>query len=157
MASIKLNSISIPKRESKDVVFKDIHLDVVLNTTRNNQLSKDPEVRDIEADVNINAIKNSITSLLTTSPGEKILNPIFGIDFGDLLFLPVSESRAEVIGEGIIEVIEKFEPRISLLSLEITPKMEEQVYICDFVYSIPRFKNERISLTGRLSQSGFYV
>ena len=157
MASIKLNSISLPKKEDKDVLFKDLHLDLVLNTSRNNQLAKDPEVRDLEADVNINAIQNSIISLLTTSPGEKILNPIFGIDFGDLLFLPVSESRAEVIGEGIIEVIEKFEPRMSLINLEITPKIEDQTYICNFTYSIPRFDNERISFKGRLSQSGFYV
>lgn len=157
MASIKLNSISLPQTEEREDIFKDLHLDIILNTSRNRQLAKIPEIRDIEADININAIQNSLISLLTTSPGEKILNPIFGIDFGDILFLPVSETRAEVIGEGIIEVIEKFEPRMNLISLDITPKIEEQVYTCDFVYSIPRFDNERISLTGKLSQSGFYV
>ena len=157
MATINLDTISLPTETVTTEIYKDIHLDLVLNTTRNNELTQKSEVKDIEADININAIANSFKSLLTTSPGEKILNPLFGIDFGDLLFLPVSEERAEIIGNGIITVIEKFEPRIRLINLTISPKEESQQYICDFVYTIPRFNNERISLKGKLSQSGFYV
>ena len=157
MATINLDTISLPTKEVTTEIYRDIHMDLVLDTTRNNELSKKSEVRDIEADINVNAIAKSFESLLTTSPGEKILNPLFGIDFGDLLFLPVSEERAEVIGNGIITVIEKFEPRIKLVNVTISPKIESQEYIVDFIYTVPRFNNERISLKGKLSQSGFYV
>ena len=109
------------------------------------------------SDDNLNAISNAFISLLTTTPGEKILNPLFGINFGDLLFLPVTEERADVIGSSILTNIEKFEPRIKILNLTITPAIEQQEYICDFIYTIPRFNNEKLNLKGKLSSSGFYV
>ena len=96
-------------------------------------------------------------NLLTTSPGQTPLNPLFGINFGDLLFLPVSEERADAIGSNIIDTVARFEPRIKLIKLTITPVIEQQEYICDFIYTIPRFNNERINLSGRLSRTGFYV
>ena len=96
-------------------------------------------------------------NLLTTSPGEKILNPLFGINFGDLLFLPVTGERASTIGSTIISTMERFEPRIKVLNLEITPVIESQEYICDFTYNIPRFNNATLNLKGNLSQTGFTV
>ncbi len=143
-------------RNVKDI-YRDLHLDLQLKFTRNNQLEKTPEIKDIVSDRNVGAIRNAFVSLLTTSPGDKILNPTFGINFGDMLFLPVSEERADSIGNRIIETVEKFEPRIKLLRLTITPLIEDQEYICDFIFTIPRFSNEQLNLKGTLSRTGFYV
>ena len=158
MAEINLDIIRQPD-SNRDVknIYTDVHMDFKLNFSRNSELEKKDEVRDIATDKNIGAIRNAFISLMTTSPGDKILNPTFGINFGDMLFLPVSEGRADSIGNRVIETIEKFEPRIKLLNLTITPVIESQEYICDFVYTIPRFSNEKISLKGTLSRTGFYV
>ena len=74
-----------------------------------------------------------------------------------MLFLPVTEIRADSIGKRIIETVEKFEPRIKLINLFIVPVIEKQEYIVEFVYSIPRFNKERLNLKGTLSRTGFYV
>jgi|TARA_R110000803_G_scaffold39589_7_gene85410 phage baseplate assembly protein W len=158
MASINLDIITQADSDRGErAVYTDLHFDLSLNYTRSNELEKQQQIRDIITDQDVGAIRNAFISLLTTSPGEKILNPLFGINFGDLLFLPVNEERAGVIGSNIITNISKFEPRIKVLNLEITPVIESQEYICDFVYNIPRFNNQRLQLKGNLSQSGFYV
>jgi len=158
MASINLDIISVLDTDRDDTtIYKDLHLDLSLDYTLSNELEKDQQITDITSDNNVGAIRNALISLLTTSPGEKILNPLFGINFGDILFLPVTEERANVIGSNIISNISKFEPRVKILNLEITPVIEEQEYICDFTYTIPRFNNQTLQLKGSLSQSGFYV
>tara|TARA_R100000353_G_scaffold172814_1_gene138464 strand:- start:494 stop:970 length:477 start_codon:yes stop_codon:yes gene_type:complete len=158
MAEINLDILRQPTGD-RDVtqIYTDLRLDLKLEFTRNSQLEKENEVRDIVADNNVNAIRNAFISLLTTSPGDKILNPKFGINFGDMLFLPVTEIRADSIGKRIIETVEKFEPRIKLINLFIVPVIEKQEYIVEFVYSIPRFNKERLNLKGTLSRTGFYV
>ena len=143
--------------DSEEVIYKDLHLDLKQKYPLRGELAKEYQVNDLISDDNLDAITNAFISLLTTAPGEKILNPLFGINFGDLLFLPVTEERADVIGGNILNNLEKFEPRIKILSLTITPVIQQQEYICDFTYTIPRFNNRKLNLKGKLSSSGFYV
>ena len=159
MATINLDILKQSKilDDNQNAVYKDLHLDIKQRFPLRNELEKDYQVNDITSDDNLNAISNAFISLLTTSPGEKILNPLFGISFGDLLFLPVTEERATVIGSTILSSMEKFEPRIKILQLTLTPVIEQQEYICDFNYTIPRFNNRELNLKGKLSSSGFYV
>ena len=160
MATLNLDILkqeNVLDQEESSVIYKDLHLDIKQNYPLMDELEKKFQVNDIIADVNIDAISNAFISLLTTSPGEKILNPLFGINFGDLLFLPVTEVRADVIGKNIISNMEKFEPRIKLISLTITPIIDDQEYECDFIYTIPRFNNNSLNLKGKLSSSGFYI
>ena len=159
MATLNLDILTRQKTVDKEdeVIYRDLHLDIKQKFPLRNELEKEYQRNDIISDDNLDAISNAFISLLTTSPGEKILNPLFGINFGDLLFLPVTEERAGVIGINIISNLEKFEPRIKLLNLTLTPVIEQQEYICDFVYTIPRFNNAELNLKGKLSSSGFYV
>lgn len=158
MAEINLNILTQARPQKADkVIYNDIRLDLVLGYTNNNPLDKDKEVRDLLDDVNVEAIQNAFINLITTSPGEKPLNPTFGIDFGDLLFLPVTEERADTIGTGIIDIVSANEPRVNIINLTMTPDAENQSYICNFTYSIPRFANAKFNLSGNLSRSGFSV
>jgi phage baseplate assembly protein W len=159
MATLNLDILTRQKTvdTEDEVIYRDLHLDIKQKFPLRNELEKEYQRNDIISDDNLDAISNAFISLLTTSPGEKILNPLFGINFGDLLFLPVTEERAGVIGSNIISNLEKFEPRIKLLNLTLTPVIEQQEYICDFVYTIPRFNNAELNLKGKLSSSGFYV
>lgn len=155
---IKLDIIGIPSDASnKEEIYTDLHLDSALNFTNRNELEKRLQVSDLQIDKNVGAIRNSIINILTTNPGEKILNPLFGVGFGNLLFLPATEERASVIGNNILSNLSKFEPRIKIINLEITPITDLQEYICDITYIIPRFNNQKLELKGNLSQSGFYV
>ena len=156
MAKLNLDILKIPSKREDTEVFKDITLDLEIGFTEKDELYKIGQVKDLQASKNLGAIKNSFISLLTTSPGEKILNPTFGINFGDLLFLPVTEDRARVIGETIINNINKFEPRIKVINISVNANQIDNKYEIDFGFTIPRFNNQPFSIKGALDQTGFY-
>ena len=87
MAKINLDILKKPAERQNPFVFTDLKLDLKIDKTFNNELEKKGQIKDIQSSNNLEAIRNAFVSLLTTSPGEKILNPTFGINFGDLLFL----------------------------------------------------------------------
>jgi len=138
-------------------IYTDLRLDLKLDYTLNDELAKNEQIKDLKVDNNLGAIRNALINLLTTSPGEKPLNPVFGINFGDLLFLPVNEIRGQTIGNVIIENFEKFEPRIKILNVEITPLIDVQEYVVNITYTVPRFNNRPFKIKGTLSKTGFYV
>jgi|TARA_R110002012_G_scaffold289133_1_gene482066 phage baseplate assembly protein W len=156
MARINLSILEKTDKKPDVSIFSDLNLNFRLGNTFNDELNKKDQITDIKISNNLDAIRNSFISLITTSPGEKILNPTFGINFGDLLFLPVSEPRALVIGENIVENIARFEPRIQIVGLEVIADEVEQEYIINFEFTIPRFNNQNFSIIGALNKTGFY-
>lgn len=111
-----------------NIVYKDIHLDIEKKYTRNSELYKTSEVTDIVADVNANAIKNSIYNILSTSPGQKILNPEFGLSFEQWLFTNISDNNINIIKQKIISQIQQYEPRAQLQEIDIDPDYDAHEY-----------------------------
>lgn len=142
---------------SNTSVYTDLLLDLQLNITYSDELAKKEQIADLKVDNNEGAIKNSITSIITTSPGEKILNPIFGCNFGDLLFLPVTEQRARLVGETIYNAITRFEPRVTVVNVNITPMFDESQYVVELTIQIPRFRTQQVKFKGTLDKSGFFI
>jgi hypothetical protein len=99
--AIKLNILERPPIEEK-IIYKDINLKMSVGFPNSTELSKNNLIQDLKTSDNLDAIRNSLINLINTSPGQKILNPQFGISFGDLLFLPVSRERGEVIAQTIL-------------------------------------------------------
>lgn len=157
MSKLNLDLLQIPEKRDDTKIFTDLRLDLKVGITEKNELNKIGQKLDLQSSDNLGAIKNSFISLLTTSPGEKILNPTFGINFGDLLFLPVTEDRAMVIGESILSNINKFEPRIKVINISVIASQIEHKYFIEFSFTIPRFNNQPFSIKGSLDSTGFYV
>jgi len=158
MAKIVLDFLqNTDANRTNTAVYTDIRMDLQLDRTFSDQSAKTLQITDIRVDNNEGAIKNAITSILTTSPGEKILNPLFGCNFGDLLFLPVTEQRARLVGETILNVITRFEPRVSVKNINVTPLFDDSQYIIDFTLVIPRFKTQQVKFKGTLDKSGFFI
>lgn len=111
-----------------NIVYKDIHLDIEKKYTRNSELYKTNEVTDIVADVNTNAIRNSIYNILSTSPGQKILNPEFGLNFEQWLFTNISDNNINIIRQKIISQIQQYEPRAQLQEVNIEPDYDAHEY-----------------------------
>lgn len=128
--SLNLNILkSQPTLKSQpQIVFRDLHLDIHFEYTNNNQIHKKNEIMDIVGDVNDNAIKNSLFNIFSTSPGQKILNPEFGLVFNQWLFTNMSENGALVIKQTIYEQIQKYEPRVILDEVLVVPNYEQNEY-----------------------------
>jgi phage baseplate assembly protein W len=156
MAKINLDILKGVERSSTSL-YTDLKLDLQIGRNLYDELERNYQSFDIETDTNLAAIKNSFISILTTSPGEKILAPTFGINFGDLLFLPVTQGRGTTIGEAIVENVRRFEPRITILGLEIIANEKNQDYTINFTFTIPQFNDQKFTIKGELSNTGFYT
>jgi phage baseplate assembly protein W len=157
MANLKLdilNNINPSRGNAK--TYTDLQLDLTLGLTFNNQLYKKQQVTDVIVNNNLGAIFNSIINIITTSPGQKPLNPIFGANFGDILFAPVSDARARIIGTTIFENVQKFEPRVNIINIDVSPDSENQSYTITFNISVPSFSTEQVSFKGTLDKTGFF-
>ena len=153
---IKLNILEPVRDQKKDVIYKDIDLNVEVGIVKGDNAASPENLKDLNTAVNFEAIKNSLINLITTFPGQKILNPDFGMNFGDLLFLPVSKARATVVGETINNTFVGFEPRIVITFIEVIADIELQEYELNIIINIPEFNNNPLNLKGRLNKSGFY-
>jgi len=153
---IKLNILEPIRDQREDIIYNDIDLNVNVGIVRGDNAESKENLKDLNTSVNFEAIKNSLINLITTFPGQKILNPEFGMNFGDLLFLPVSKARATVIGETINNTFVGFEPRIQISFIEVIADIERQEYELNIEINIPEFNNNPLNLKGRLNKSGFY-
>lgn len=153
---IKLNILEPIRDQREDIIYNDIDLNVNVGIVRGDNAESKENLKDLNTSVNFEAIKNSLINLITTFPGQKILNPEFGMNFGDLLFLPVSKARATVIGETINNTLVGFEPRIQISFIEVIADIEQQEYELNIEINIPEFNNNPLNLKGRLNKSGFY-
>lgn len=68
------------------------------------------EVRDIE---------QSLTILLGTRPGERVLRPDYGCNLEDMLFEPANTNLITYIKDLISKAILYYEPRVDLRGIEI--------------------------------------
>ena len=128
--SLNLNILKSQANSTKytNIVYRDLHLDIEKLYTNNDELHKINEITDIVTDVNSKAIKNSIYNILSTMPGQKILNPEFGLNLTQWLFTNLSETNASLIKFKITEQINKYEPRVTLTNVEVIPNYEEHQY-----------------------------
>jgi phage baseplate assembly protein W len=164
VASIKLNSlIQKPTKSNTGFTYSDLHLDFtpVYYTpaygayTQNNELLHLQEIVDVVADYDLGAIANSIRNLFVTIPGQKVLNPLFGLNLVQYVFEACTEEMAGVIGNEIVSGITTFEPRISLTNVTVIAQPELQQYNITISFTVPAIGTTSFSLDGTLSTSGF--
>ncbi|MCB0582092.1 MAG: GPW/gp25 family protein [Phaeodactylibacter sp.] len=67
----------------------------------------------------IRDIEQSLTILLTTRPGERVMRPDYGCSLEDLLFEPINESLLTYVRNLIDRSILYYEPRVKLNGIEI--------------------------------------
>lgn len=77
------------------------------------------EYCNVDMASDIKDIEQSLTILLTTRPGERVMRPDFGCSLEDLLFEPINESLLTYVRNLIKRSILYYEPRIQLNEIEI--------------------------------------
>ena len=65
-------------------------------------------------------IEQSLTILLNTRPGERVMRPDYGCALDDLIFEPVDEGILTYIKDLISKAILFYEPRVNLLNINIS-------------------------------------
>lgn len=76
---------------------------------------------DIKRVTEIEAIKNSLRNIVSTMQGSRRMIPEFAIPIHEILFDPIDEDTARIIGERILEGIEFWDDRIEIIGIKIEP------------------------------------
>ena len=80
--------------------------------------------RRVEMSAEEEDIRESLIILLSTRPGERVMNPLYGCNLDDLLFSPLTLTLKSFVSDLIETAILYFEPRINLESIEISQNSE---------------------------------
>jgi phage baseplate assembly protein W len=157
--AIKLNVVK-PTTQTENALrngylYKDIEFDLKPSYTENNELFKLDEKSDLKPIYDTRSVLTALKNILTTSPGEKLLNPTFGLDLRDYLFEPVTEVRGYFLGEDILFGLPSQDSRIQLNEVRVLVNPEEQEYQINLNLSIPSLNVYDLSLNGLLNNDGY--
>lgn len=120
----------------KQYVYKDLSLDIGLEKTLKPGFNKTVPNKDIQVSLDSKAISNSLLNLFNTRPGQRFLFPEYGVDLLRYVFVQINEINGSVIGDAVLNGIEKYEPRINVESIEVTAIPDDNTYIIDVYYTI---------------------
>jgi phage baseplate assembly protein W len=84
-----------------------------------------PVKKDINKLTAERAVVNSIKNLVSTNHYEKPFNPSFGSNLRRLLFENADKFTASLIEREITEVIRNYEPRATVSSVIVSPRVDE--------------------------------
>lgn len=157
--ALKLSFLGKKTDDVRDYQYKDLVLDIKPNFTANRELLKDEERDDLSSIYDINVISNSLKNFLTTIPGQKLLNPFFGIDLRRYLFEPVSNRVGSIIGYDIRSQIDIFEPRINVENVIVNALPEENTYVVEIIYTtrLRSGRQDPIRLEGIINSDGYFI
>ena len=91
---------------------------------------------DIIAIKNQTAISRSIRNLVLTTPGERFFNNGIGSRVNDLLFENVNDLTASSVRSEIENTIKNFEPRVKLLSTQVSANADSNEFDVIIRYEI---------------------
>ena len=156
-SSVKLNEFAF-QNSNQTHTFKDIALDIRESSNLSDfGLYSKENVTDIEQSIDYEAISNSITNIFNTTPGQKLLNPEFGLALRQYLFEPLSYDIAENIAETILLGVTEFEPRVRVLHIHVIIDFDAHEYEITLKLEVPALNNNKMTLSGTLNTNGFTI
>ena len=91
-------------------------------------------------------IRASLTILFRTAPGERFLQPKYGLDVGAALFEPLSTTMQTELADRARIAILLHEPRIDLVDLRVDSPDPNGGTLSIFVEYVVRATNSRFNL-----------
>lgn len=94
--------------------------------------------KEVQMTEKVEDIEKSLHILLTTSLGERIMQPRYGCDMNDILFESLDTGTKTIIIDRIQTAILFFEPRIKATKIELNTQNElEGEILVEIEYIIP--------------------
>jgi phage baseplate assembly protein W len=106
--------------------FKDLSMSFQVN----------PLNYDLIALKNETAIARSIRNLVLTYPGERFFNENLGSKVSRSLFENLDEISASIIRDEIENTIRNYEPRVNLISVDVSPNYDNNEFYVTINYRI---------------------
>lgn len=87
-----------------------------------------PVTKDVALSYNDQAVIRSVRNLLLTNFYERPFQPNVGSNLDKLLFEPANNLTAGLIQDDIQNVLDNYEPRVKVTSIDVTPSTDESTY-----------------------------
>jgi len=136
-------------------LYKDLQLDLTKKRTYTRAINNTTFLSDVDSIFDLVAVQNSIVTVFTTSPGQKILNPTFGLDLRSYLFEPITENTAFFIRDDIFNNLSKYEPRVVVRNVSVIPNIDEQLYEITLQIDVPQLNIYGVSIKNILNSEGY--
>jgi phage baseplate assembly protein W len=151
-----INLATLYPDASPGFLYKDISLDIKseINVLPRG-LFREDNITDIASSKDEGAIMNSLRNIFNTVPGQKLLNPEFGLDLRRYLFQPLTTDIAQNIGDTILIGLKLYEPRVIVNSVDIFTDFDENQYTITLYISIPTLNISEAQYRGVLNTEGF--
>jgi len=123
-------------------IYKDLNLN----------FSPHPNTKDITKKTDIEAVKQSVKNLVLTRHYERPFHPEIGSNVTDILFEPMTPLTANLLTKQISEVINNFEPRARLVSVNANPRIDRNEYEVTINFYVVNIPGELVSFTTMLER-----
>jgi phage baseplate assembly protein W len=127
MANIRINLSGLnDTKEVHPYLYRDMNSNIADNSNKTDIITND----------DINAIFGSLKNLFIYSPGQRILNPPYGLNFNSVLYEPMNNKTADAIGMLIFNGIKKWEPRVTVQDVQIDPDIDNHTYYITITFTV---------------------
>jgi phage baseplate assembly protein W len=86
----------------------------------------------------IDAVKRSVKNLIVTDKYERLLDPELGAGISELLFEQMTPLTTVALRETIIQTLNRYEPRINIDTIDVTPDYDRNSYFISIAFSLVR-------------------
>ena len=159
--SVRLDNLERSSIEQKSLregyLYKDIKFDLEFSRYVKPELYSQNGPKDLAEIQDGRAVINSVKNILTTTPGQKLLNPLLGLDFRSYLFEPINTTTSYFLSEFIYLNLGVQEPRITLNMVKIKGSPDQNQYDIEIGFSIPQLDINNLSLNATLNKDGYVV
>jgi phage baseplate assembly protein W len=89
-------------------------------------------------------LDRSITVVLSTAPGERVMRPAFGCRIWELLFEPVNANTLGLMAQAVRQAIAQWEPRVTVIDVHVTPDPADHGRVdIDVTYEVRTTNDQR--------------
>ena len=88
-------------------------------------------------------LEQAMRLILMTYPGERPMRPRFGSRLRDFVFDGATWDNAAAIGHEVREALLRWEPRVDVTSVEVTPHYDESMLYIDIGYAVKATNDRR--------------
>ena len=99
------------------------------------------------------SVQQALYNLLRTRKGERVFHPEYGMDIEYLLFELVTDDVSLGLEVRTKEAITKWEPRVKILSISVTPDPDNNTYELGMYYRIKGLGDRQFQFNDTLTSS----
>ena len=139
-----------------EFVYKDIKLDLQfegdLTNSPDGTTINTNDLVDLRDD---NDIRQAVKNLFSTMPGQKVLNPYFGLNLSHYCFDPINPITANHLARTILIEAPAQDSRINIKHLFVNGNTDSNTYEIEFTLFIDNVNSGLLNIKGILNSDGF--